>query len=78
MLKQVVAFFFFSEAMVLEPDNTYTFIGFCSIYPGSLVGVQLRWEYDPDWYKWWDWDVFVDPEIYVNQIDVTDGQDGTM
>ncbi|XP_033111057.1 pancreatic triacylglycerol lipase-like [Anneissia japonica] len=59
----------------LKPGESYTFVAASDVDPGALSGVLFEWEYDPDWYKPWDWDVWTNPEIYVHQIIITNGED---
>ncbi|XP_071953366.1 pancreatic triacylglycerol lipase-like [Antedon mediterranea] len=60
------------ESFLMKPGDDYNFVAVSDVIPGPIVGATIEWEYDPDWYKPWDWDVFVNPDIYVHKILIQD------
>ncbi|XP_071953372.1 pancreatic triacylglycerol lipase-like [Antedon mediterranea] len=64
-----------SESFI--PGALSTYIAASDADPGTLSGILFEWEYDPDWYKPWDWDIWTNPEIYVHKIVITDGEDSS-
>ncbi|KAJ8040559.1 Pancreatic lipase-related protein 2 [Holothuria leucospilota] len=37
---------------------------------GTVYEVDFYWEFDPEWYKPWEWSLFDNPDIYVSEIDL--------
>ena len=57
-----------SESMKYIPGASYGFLGVSDIDLADVSGVYFEWEYDAAWYKPWEWDFFIDPEIYVHRL----------
>ncbi|XP_033111034.1 pancreatic triacylglycerol lipase-like [Anneissia japonica] len=64
------------ESFLMYPGEDYTFVAVSDVVTGPIVGAYFEWEYDPDWYKPWDWDLWVNPDIYLHKILIQDS-DGT-
>ncbi|XP_033111043.1 pancreatic triacylglycerol lipase-like [Anneissia japonica] len=65
-----------SESLYITPDEQIKVVAMSAVDPGKLSGLYFEWEYDPDWYKFWDWDLWNNPKIYVHKILMKSGHTG--
>ncbi|XP_071953370.1 pancreatic triacylglycerol lipase-like [Antedon mediterranea] len=64
------------DSLYITPNEHIKVVAMADIDPGKLSGLYFEWEYDPDWYKPWDWDLWTNPEIYVHKIEIKSGDIG--
>lgn len=63
------------ESIKYIPGAAYSFLAVSDIDLSDVVGMYFEWTYDAAWYKPWEWDFFIDPEIYVHKMTVSTVQD---
>ncbi|XP_054764763.2 pancreatic triacylglycerol lipase-like [Lytechinus pictus] len=63
------------ESIIFQHDKNYKFAFLAEDDIGDLTGLYFEWEYDRDWYRPWEWDFFIKPQIYIDYIEVEYAED---